>query len=193
MTSFKFLSSLLRAAGKGSTKTNPLRRFVWSRKTGDFLRFARCASDPAEIRGVKHWGLFTISAVRARDPLSAEIRVAEVKKLRGSAWSMCKNLIFFDSEHARARARIVRVEALSLWRRANLLLAKWSLEVVARFARLLSESRGRGVDPRLVRGSFSRQKSHLLSANVVCSSGWRIATFKYNCSTRSTRTLGNDS
>ena len=47
-----------------------------------------------------------------------------------------------------------RVEALSLRRRANLLLAKWCLEVVAWFARLLSESRGRGVDPRLVRGSF---------------------------------------
>ena len=80
---------------------------------------------------------------------------------------------------ARPSARIVRVEALSLWRRANLLLAKWSLEVVAWFARLLSESRGRGVDPRLVRGSFSRQKSQLLS------SGLKFATF-YNCSARST-------
>ena len=89
---------------------------------------------------------------------------------------------------ARPSARIVRVEALSLWRRANFLLAKWSLEVVAWFARLLSESRGRGVDPRLVRGSFSRQKSQLLSARVVRgrSSGWKIATFKYNCSARTT-------
>ena len=73
------------------------------------------------------------------------------------------------------KLRVVRVEALSLWR-TNLLLAKRSLEVVAWFARLLSESRGRGVDPRLVRGSFSRQKSQLLSANVVRgrSSGWKI-------------------
>ena len=83
---------------------------------------------------------------------------------------------------ARPSARIVRVEAPSLWRRANLLLASWSLEVVAWSARLLSESRGHGFDPRLVRGSFSRQKSQLLSANVVHgrSSGWKIETFKYN-------------
>ena len=38
---------------------------------------------------------------------------------------------------------IVRVEALSLWRRAILLLAKWPLEAVSWFARLLSQSRGR--------------------------------------------------
>ena len=69
---------------------------------------------------------------------------------------------------ARPSAKIVRVEALSLWRRANLLLAKWSLEVVAWFARLLSESRGRGVDPRLVRRSFSRQKSQLV---IKCEEG----------------------
>ena len=37
-------------------------------------------------------------------------------------------------------AGIPRVEALSLWRRAIWLLADWSLEVVAWFARLLSES-----------------------------------------------------
>ena len=76
-------------------------------------------------------------------------------------------------------AEIVRVEALSLWRRAILLLAKWPLEV----ARLLSQSRGRGFDSPLVRGS-SGLKSQLLSTNVVrgacsCSSGWKIATFKY--------------
>ena len=75
-------------------------------------------------------------------------------------------------------AGIPRVETLFLWlwRRANVLLANWSLEVVAWFARLLSESHGRGFDPRLARGSFSRQKLQLLSANVVrgvqsCSSG----------------------
>ena len=50
-------------------------------------------------------------------------------------------------------AEIVRVKALSLWRRAFLLLAKWPLEVVSWFARLLSQSRGRGFDSPLVRGS----------------------------------------
>ena len=85
-------------------------------------------------------------------------------------------------------AGIVRVEALSLWRRANLSLANWSLEVAAWFARLLSESHGHGFDPRLVRGSLSRQKSQLLSANVLRGriSGWKIETCKYKCSTRST-------
>ena len=81
-------------------------------------------------------------------------------------------------------AGIVRVEELSL------LLANWSLEVVALFARLLSESHGPGFDPRLVRGSFSSQKSQLLSANGR-SSGCRIATFNYECSTRSTVRLHN--
>ena len=36
-------------------------------------------------------------------------------------------------------AEIVRVEALSLWRRAILLPAKWPLEVVSWFVRLLSQ------------------------------------------------------
>ena len=66
-------------------------------------------------------------------------------------------------------AEIVRVEALSLWRRAIFLLAKRPLEVVSWFARLLSQSRGRGFDSPLVRGS----------------SGLKIAAFKYKCSTRS--------
>ena len=66
-------------------------------------------------------------------------------------------------------AEIVRVEALSLWRRAILLLAKWPLEVVSWFARLLSQSRGRRFDSPLVRGS----------------SGLKIAAFKYKRSTRS--------
>ena len=66
-------------------------------------------------------------------------------------------------------AEIVRVEALSLWRRAIFLLAKRPLEVVSWFARLLSQSRGRGFDSPLVRGS----------------SGLKIAAFKYKRSTRS--------
>ena len=76
------------------------------------------------------------------------------------------------------------------------------------FARVLSESRGRGFDPRRVRGSFSRQKSQLLKTNAERtpaapagklqllstsvargghsrSSGSKIATFKHKRSTRS--------
>ena len=52
---------------------------------------------------------FTISAGRARP--SAEIRVVEVQKLR--LFTIC-------AVRARPSAEIVRVEALSLWRRANL-------------------------------------------------------------------------
>ena len=59
-------------------------------------------------------------------------------------------------------AEIVRVEAIFL-------LAKRPLEVVSWFARLLSQSRGRGLDSPLVRGS----------------SGLKIAAFKYKRSTRS--------
>ena len=66
-------------------------------------------------------------------------------------------------------AEIVRVEALSLWRRAIFLLAKRLLEVVSWCARLLSQSRGPRFDSPLVRGS----------------SGLRIATFKYKRSARS--------
>ena len=66
-------------------------------------------------------------------------------------------------------AEIVRVEALSLWRRAIFLLAKRLLEVVSWCARLLSQSRGPGFDSPLVRGS----------------SGLKIAAFKYKRSTRS--------
>ena len=79
-------------------------------------------------------------------------------------------------------AGILRVEALSLWRRAYFLLAKRPLEVVSWFARLLSQSRGRGFDSPLVRGSsgsniaaFKRKRS--------TRSGWKIATFKYRRST----------
>ena len=55
-------------------------------------------------------------------------------------------------------AEIVRVEALSLWRRAILSLAKWPLEVVSWFARLLSQSRSRGLDSPLLRGMQLRLK-----------------------------------
>ena len=92
---------------------------------------------------------------RARDPL------------RRFAWSRFKNCGLFTISASRARrsAGIVRVEALSLWRRANLLLAKWPLEVVSWLARLLSQSRGRGFDsPPAPRHG----KSQLLSTDVVC-------------------------
>ena len=117
----------------------------------------------------------------ARDPLR---RSAWSKRSRCGAVRICK----VPDEPS---AGIVRGEALPLWRRANLLLGNWSLEVVAWFARLLSESRGRRFDPRLVRGSFSRQKSQLSRANVVRgghsrSSGWKIVPFKYKRSTRRT-------
>ena len=58
-------------------------------KTGDFLRFLRFAREPLR-RFVwsmcKNWGLFTISAVRARP--SAEIRVVDVQKL-GTFYDFC--------------------------------------------------------------------------------------------------------
>ena len=58
-------------------------------KTGDFLRFLRCARDPLRRFAwsrFKNWGRFTISAVRARP--SAEIRVVEVQKL-WSFYNLC--------------------------------------------------------------------------------------------------------
>ena len=133
---------------------------------------------------------FAISAVP-----SAEIRVVEVKKTKDffrflrrrsktesclrSAWSMCSFSIL--NTLARPSARIVRVEALSL-RRANVLLANWSLEVVAWSARLLSESRGRAAPAG---------KSQLLSTTAVrgaqsCSSGCIMELFNQKTSTRST-------
>ena len=101
-------------------------------------------------------------------------------------------------------AEIVRVEALSLWRRAILLLAKWPLEVVSWFARLLSPSRGCGFDSPLVRGSSGlkieyaargcrrgprrgsaerapaapAEKSQLLSTDVVCGACSRSSGWK---------------
>ena len=95
----------------------------------------------------------------ARDPLR---RSCASKRSRCGAVRICVSL-------GEPSAEIVRVEALSLWRRAIFLLAKRPLEVVSWFARLLSQSRGRGFDSPLVRGS----------------SGLKIAAFKYKRSTRS--------
>ena len=192
-------------------------------KTGDFLRFLLAARDPLRRFAwsrFKNWGLFTISAVRARP--SAEIRVVEVQKLWtfydfcGARANLCgdsrgrgsktEDFLRFlrdplrrscASERSRCgavriclslgepSAEIVRVEALSLWRRAIFLLAKRPLEVVSWFARLLSQSRGRGFD-----SPWSAAAPACLSTNVVrgacsCSSGWKIVTFKYRRSVRS--------
>ena len=95
----------------------------------------------------------------ARDPPR---RSCASKRSRCGAVQICLSL-------GEASAEIVRVEALSLWRRAIFLLAKRPLEVVSWFARLLSQSRGRGFDSPLVRGS----------------SGLKIAAFKYKRSVRS--------
>ena len=92
----------------------------------------------------------------ARDPLRGS---CASKRSRCGAVRICLSL-------GEPSAEIVCVEALSLWRRAIFLLAKQPLEVVSR---LLSQSRGRGFDSPLVRGS----------------SGLKIAAFKYKRSTRS--------
>ena len=126
-------------------------------KTADFLRFLRCARDPLRRFAwsrLKNCGLFTISARRARP--SAEI-------VRVEALSLWRRANLANP------LRRLCVEALSLWRRAVFLLATRPLEVVSWFARLLSQSRGRGFDSPLVRGS----------------SGLKIAAFKYKRSTRS--------
>ena len=95
----------------------------------------------------------------ARDPLRGS---CASKRSRCGAVRICLSV-------GEPSAEIVRVEALSLWRRAIFLLAKRPLEVVSWFARLLLQSRGRGFDSLLVRGS----------------SGLKIAAFKYKRSTRS--------
>ena len=77
----------------------------------------------------------------ARDPLRGS---CVSKRSRCGAVLICLSL-------GEPSAEIVRVEALSLWRRA--MFAKRPLEVVSWFARLLSQSRGRGFDSPLVRGS----------------------------------------
>ena len=129
-----------------------LQRFAWSRfKNWSFLRFLQVARVPVRRFAwsrFKNWRLFTISARCARP--SAEIRVVEVQKL-GTSYDFCKPRATLCAD------------------RANLLLAKWPLEVVSWLARLLSQSRGRGFDTPLVRGS----------------SGLKIAAFEYKRSTRS--------
>ena len=135
------------------------------------MRFLICARDPLRRSAwsmLRSRGVFAIINLCTRP--SAEIGVVDVKKqdflrfltfpcdpLRRSAWSKrcCCGAVRLCKVPDEPSAGIVRVEALSLWRRA------WSLEVVA----WLAQSHGRGFDPRLVRGSFSRQTSQLVSAN----------------------------
>ena len=108
--------------------------------------------------------------------------MVEVQKLR-TFYDFCWPRATLCGDRARKRSRcgavriclslgepsaeIVRVEALSLRRRAIFLLAERPLEVVSWFARLLSQSRGRRFDSPLVRGS----------------SGLKIAAFQYKRST----------
>ena len=87
----------------------------------DFLRFLICARD--DLRR-SEWSMLK------RDPLR---RSAWSKRSRCGAVRICK-------APDEPSAGIVRVEALSLWRRAKMLLANWSLEVVAWVARLLALS-----------------------------------------------------
>ena len=162
---------------------DPLRRFAWSR--GLFTISAGRARPSAEIRVVEVQKLRTfydfcwpratlcgdsrgrgsktedfLRFLRcARDPLR---RSCASKRSCCGAVRVCLSL-------GEPSAEIVRVEVLSLWRRAIFLLAKRPLEVVSWFALLLSQSRGRGFDSPLVRGS----------------SGLKIAAFKYKRSTRS--------
>ena len=144
-------------------------------KTTDFLRSAGRARPSAEIRLAEVQKLTTFYdfyCARAKNcGLFCDFCGARAHPLRGSCASkrsrcgavrICLSL-------GEPSAEIVRVEALSLWRRAFFLLAKRPLEVVSWFARLLSQCRGRGFDSPLVRGS----------------SGLKIAAFKYKRSTRS--------
>ena len=128
----------------------------------DFLRFLLAARDPLRRFAwsrFKNCGLFTISA-GARDPLR---RSCASKRSRCGAVRICLSL-------GEPSAEIVRVEALSLWRRAIFLLARetafGSCLVVCAPAFAI---RGRRFDSPLVRGS----------------SGLKIAAFKYKRSTRS--------
>ena len=184
---------------------DPLRRFAWSRfkNWGLFTIFAVRARPSAEIRVVEVQKLRTFYdfckpratlcgdsrgrgsktegflrfVQAARDPLR---RSCVPKRSRCGAVRVRLSL-------GEPSAEIVRVEALSLWRRASLLLAKWPLEVVSWFARLLSQSRSRGFDSPLVRGSSGLKIAafkYKRSTRSSCSSGWKIATFKYRRSMR---------
>ena len=137
--------------------------FCWPHATlcGDSRGRVVRAQPSAEIRVVEVQKLRTFYDFcwRARDPLRGS---CVSKRSRCGAVRICPSL-------GEPSAEIARVEALSLWRRAFFLLAKRPLEVALWFARLLSQSRGRGFDSPLVRGS----------------SGLKIAAFKYKRSTRS--------
>ena len=115
----------------------------------------------------------------ARDPLR---RSCASKRSRCGAVRICLSL-------GEPSAEIVRVEALSLWRRAIFLLAKRPLEVVSWFARLLSQSRGRGFDSPLVRGSSGLKiaacKYKRSTRSVLLQLRLKIVTFKYRRSARS--------
>ena len=115
-------------------------------KTHLFLHFLRCADEPSAKIGVVER-----LAVPARP--SAGIGVIEVQNLEVFAILTVPALVEgqkLEGFFGRFCKGIVRVDALSLWR--------------------LSQSRCRGFDSPLVRGSSS----------------WKIATFKYESSRRST-------
>ena len=157
---------------------DPLRRFARSR-----LKQLVCtisAVRVVEVQRFKNCRLFTISAVRARP--SAEIRMVKVQKL-WTSYDFCKPRATLCGD---LRGRGQKTEDLSRFLRAareplrgscvskrsrcgavRICCSKWPLEVVSWLARL--QSRGRGLDSPLVRGS----------------SGLKIAAFKYRRSTRS--------
>ena len=158
------------------------------KKTADFSRCLRRARDPLRRFAwprFKNCGLFTISAGRARPSAREPLRRScASKRFRCGAVRICLSL-------GEPSAEIARVEALSLRRRAIFLLAKRPLEVVSWFARLLSQSCGRGFDsPWSVAAPAGKSqllstdvvgKSQLLGTNVVRgahprSSGLKIAT-----------------
>ena len=137
-------------------------------KTRVFFAFLRRTDEPSARIGVvevQKLKVFACFAVPAR-PSAVEVQKLELfflrfcgarlGPLRGSCVSTC-------SHCGAVRIRLSLGEPI-------LLLAKWPFEVVSWFARLLSQSRGRGFESPLVRGSSS----------------WKIATFKYESSRRST-------
>ena len=147
-----------------------------------FVFFDMPARPSAEIGVVEVQKLevFTCFHIPARP--SAGMGMVEVQKLgdrRGRGAKTRGDFFAFLAAPARPSTGTVRIEALSLWRRAILLLAKWPLDpAVAGSIPPWSAAAPAG-------------KSQLLSTNVVRgahsrSSGWKIATFKYKNSTRST-------
>ena len=148
-------------------------------QTGDFLRILACARDPLRRFAwsrFKNWGLFTISNMRARP--SAEIRVVEVKKLR-AFYDFCKPRATVCGD---PRGRGQKTEDFLRFLQAardplrGSCVSKLSRCGAVRVCcsrnglwKLLSQSRGRGFDSPLVRGS----------------SGLNIAAFEFKRSTRS--------